>query len=133
LAAQYERDLGNATEIVLAPRRHGSRERVRSSETRPPRVRHGSGSSGRAAAGALRIANSVGAALTNRRVLNDSSSGPLFIGTLALIALAVIAILWPAWIGWPFGVLAGWFALNLGIRAWRVRRRRRELREVGDD
>jgi cardiolipin synthase len=133
LAAQYERDLGNATEIVLAPRRHGSRERVRSSETRPPRIRHGSGSSGRAAAGALRIANSVGAALTNRRVLDDSSGGPLFIGTLALIALAVIAILWPAWIGWPFGVLAGWFALNLGIRAWRLRRRQREPRETGDD
>jgi cardiolipin synthase len=123
LAAQYEKDLGNATEIVLAPRRHGSSERVRSSETRPPRIRRGGGSSGRAAAGALRIANSVGAALTNRRVLGESSSGPLFIGTLVLIALAVIAILWPAWIGWPFGVLAGWFALNLGIRAWRVRKR----------
>ena len=133
LAAQYERDLGNATEIVLAPRRHGSSERVRSSEQRP-RVHRGGGSSGRAAAGALRIANSVGAALTNRRVLGDTSSGPLFIGTLALATLAVIAILWPAWIGWPFGIVAGWFALNLGIRAWRVRRRRwRDLREAGDD
>jgi cardiolipin synthase A/B len=125
LAAQYEKDLGNATEIVLAPRRRGSSTRVRASESPPPpRVRRGGGSSGRAAAGALRIANSVGAALTNRRVLGDSSSGPLFIGTLALTMLAVIAILWPAWIGWPFGVLAGWFALNLGIRAWRVQRRR---------
>jgi cardiolipin synthase len=124
LAAQYERDLGNATEIVLATRRrrNGSSEQVRSSETRPPRVRRGGGSSGRAAAGALRIANSVGAALTNRRVLGDTSSGPLFIGTLVLAALAVVAILWPAWIGWPFGVLAGWFALNLGIRSWRLRK-----------
>lgn len=135
LAAQYERDLGNATEIVLAPRRHGSSERVRSSsEVRPPRMHRGGGSSGRAAAGALRIANSVGAALTNRRVLGDTSSGPLFISTLTLIVLAVIAILWPAWIGWPFGVVAGWFALNLGIRAWRMRRRRRrDMREAGDD
>jgi cardiolipin synthase len=133
LAAQYERDLGNATEIVLAPRRHGSSERVRSSEERP-RVHRSGGSSGRAAAGALRIANSVGAVLTNRRVLGDTSSGPLFIGTLALATLAVIAILWPAWIGWPFGIVAGWFALNLGIRAWRVRRRRwRDLREAEDD
>jgi cardiolipin synthase len=129
LAEQYERDIGHATEIVLAPRRHGS-ERVRSSEQRP-RVRHGGGSSGRTAAGALRIANTVGAVLTNRRVLGDTSSGPLFIGTVALAALAVIAILWPAWIGWPFGLMAGWFALSLGIRAWRVRRHReRELREA---
>jgi cardiolipin synthase A/B len=124
LAAQYERDLGNATEIVLAaPRRRGSSERVRSSETRQ-RIPHGGGSSGRAAAGALRIANSVGAALTNRRVLGDSSRGPLFVGTLALLTLAVVAILWPAWVGWPLGVMCGWFALNLGIRAWRLRGQR---------
>jgi len=136
LAVQYEKDLGNATEIVLATRRrrHGSSEQVRSSETRPPRVRHGGGSSGRAAAGALRIANSVGAALTNRRVLGDTSSGPLFIGTVVLAALAVIAILWPAWIGWPFGAVAGWFALNLGIRSWRLRKRRwHVLNEAADD
>ncbi len=133
LAAQYERDLDNATEIVLAPRRHGSSERVRSSQERP-RMRRGGGSSGRTAAGALRIANNVGAVLTNRRVLGDTSSGPLFIGTLILVVLALIAILWPAWIGWPFGMVAGWFALNLGIRAWRVRRRRwRNLREAEDD
>jgi cardiolipin synthase len=136
LAVQYEKDLGNATEIVLATRRrrHGSSEQVRSSETRPPRVRHGGGSSGRAAAGALRIANSVGAALTNRRVLGDTSSGPLFIGTVVLAALAVIAILWPAWIGWPFSAVAGWFALNLGIRSWRLRKRRwHVLNEAADD
>jgi cardiolipin synthase len=137
LAAQYEKDLGNATEIVLASRRrrrgNGESERVCSSETRPPRVRHGGGSSGRAAAGALRIANSVGAALTNRRVLGDTSSSPLMIGAGVLLALAVVAFLWPAWIGWPFGVIAAWFALNLGIRSWRVRKRRwRELRDAGE-
>jgi cardiolipin synthase len=137
LAAQYERDLGNATEIVLATHRrrrgNGQREQVRSSEARPPRVRHAGGSSGRAAVGALRIANSVGAALTNRRVLGDTSSGPLFIGTLVLALLAVVAFLWPAWIGWPFGAVAAWFALSLGIRSWRVRKRRRELRAVNED
>ena len=125
LAAQYELDLGNATEIVLARRRHGNSNRVRSSEARSPRMRRGGGSSGRAAAGALRIANNVSAALTNRRVLDDSSNGPLFIGTLVLAGLAVVAILWPAWIAWPFGGLAGWFALNLGIRIWQRRRTRR--------
>lgn len=129
LADQYERDLANATEIVLAPhRRPGRSDRVRSSEARPPRVRHGGGSSGRAAAGALRIANSVGAALTHRRVLGDSSTRPLFVATLILAALAVAAILWPAWIGWPFAVLSGWFALNLGIRGWRVHRHRQRDR-----
>ncbi|MHB1272230.1 MAG: phospholipase D-like domain-containing protein [Rhodanobacter sp.] len=133
LAAQFERDLGNATEIVLAPRRHRRSERVRRSEARPPRLRRAGGSSSRAAVGALRIANSVGAVLGNHRVLGDTSSGPLLAGALALAALAVITILWPAWIGWPFGVLAGWLALNLGIRSWRLRQlHRRELRDDDD-
>ena len=136
LAAQYERDLGNATEIVLASRhrRHGSSEQVRSTDTRPPRMRHAGGSSGRAAAGAMRIANSVGAALTDRRVLGDTSSGPLLTGALVLSALAIVAILWPAWIGWPFGILAAWLALSLAIRSWRARQRHgRELHDATDD
>ncbi len=136
LAAQYEQDLGNATEIVLAPRRHrhGNGERVRRSEARPSRLRHVGGSSGRAAAGALRIANSVGAALANRRVLDDSGSGSLTVGTLALAVLAVVGFVWPAWIGRPFGAFAAWFALNLGIRNWRARKRRqRELRDARDE
>ena len=138
LAAQYEQDLGNATEIVLASRRRrrgsGGRERVRRREARPPHVRHAGGSSGRAAAGALRIANSVGAALANRRVLDDTGGASLVIGTLVLVVLAAVAFVWPAWIGWPFGALAAWFALNLAIRSWRARRRRwRERRDTGDD
>lgn len=133
LAAQYERDLAHATEIVLAPhRRPGRTERVRSCETRPPRVRHAGGSSGRAAAGALRIANTVGAALSDRRVLGYTSARPLLITTLALMGLAVVAILWPAWIGWPFGLLCAWLGLNLGIQGWRVhRQRQRDQRESG--
>lgn len=133
LAAQYEQDLGNATEIVLAPHRRRRREQVRSSSPRPPQVRRGSGSSGRAAASALRLANSVGAALSQHRVLGDSSTTPLLAGTAVLAVLAVIAALWPAWIGWPFAALAAWFSLNLGIRAWRLRRRQRARAAVEAD
>jgi cardiolipin synthase len=130
LAAQYEHDLENATEIVLAPHhRRGHAEKVRTSQARP-RVRHGGGSSGRAAAGALRLANSVGAALGHRRVLGATSARPLFLATAALLVLGVIAALWPAWIGWPVAVLCAWFALNLGIRGWRLRRRQRTAREA---
>jgi len=134
LAAQYERDLENATEIVLAPsrwRRQG--EHVQSHNRPAQRPRHVGGSSGRAAAGALRIANTVGAALTDRRVLGDTASGPLIIGTLALAVIAVVAILWPAVIAWPLGVVAAWFALNFGIRAWRTRRRHQQLADEPND
>jgi len=134
LAEQYERDLGNATEIVLAPRRRRAGEGVRRSEPRPRR-RPGdrAGSSSRAAAGALRLANSVSAALSNRRVLGDTETGPLLVGTLALTTLAIVGILWPAAIGWPVGLFAAWFALNLGIRTWRMRRRHRRRMQEADE
>jgi cardiolipin synthase len=132
LAAQYERDLENATEIVLAPRRYRRGQRVQSSQARPPRPRRPGGSSGRAAAGALRIANTVGAALANRRELDDSAVGALLGGTALLVALAAIGIAWPLAVSLPLSVLAAWFALNLGIRAWRQhgRRRRREMEDA---
>jgi cardiolipin synthase len=122
LAAQYERDLANATEIVLAPRRRHRAAKVQRSESRPPRPRHGGGSSGRAAAGALRLANSVGAALTDRRVLGDTATGPLLGGIALLVALAVVAALWPAVVAWPLAAFAAWLALNFGVRVWRQRR-----------
>ena len=125
LAAQYELDLQNATEIVLAPRRYRRGEQILDGSTRPPRVPRPGGSSSRAAAGALRIANSVGAALSNHRVLGDVATGPLLTATLVCTAVAVVAVLWPASIGWPFGALAGWTGLNLGIRSWRQRGRYR--------
>jgi cardiolipin synthase len=123
LAAQYERDLDNATEIVLAPRRYRRSEPVPAGDPRRTRVGRGSGSSSRAAASALRMANSVGAALANHRVLDDAPSGPLLTATVLLTALAVVSFLWPAWIGWPIGVLAAWAAANMSVRAWRHRRR----------
>ena len=125
LAGQYERDLQNATEIVLAPRRHRRGEKISGGSARPPRIANAGGGSSRAAASALRLANSVGAVLSNRRVLADSAPGPLLAGVLALTAAAVIAALWPAWIGWPFAALAAWMALNLAVRIGRLRRQRR--------
>ncbi|WP_158886454.1 phospholipase D-like domain-containing protein [Rhodanobacter sp. L36] len=133
LAAQYEKDLQNATEIVLAPRQRRRGESVQSSHARPRRARGGSGSSSRAAASALRIANSVSAALSNHRVLENTSSVPLLVGTVVLALLAVIAVLWPAWIGWPFALIAAWFSLNLGIRGWRLRQRHRQADTEPDD
>jgi hypothetical protein len=65
----------------------------------------------------------VGAALANHRVLGDVATGPLLTTALVCATVAVVAVLWPASIGWPFAALAGWTALNLGIRSWRQRGR----------
>jgi len=118
MEAQYERDLANATEIVLkAPRAarrkpHGERGRSQG------------GSSGRAAASALRIANSVGAAIANRRVLGAAESAPLLIGAVALLVLAAVALFWPRIVAWPLGALGVWIAITLFARMAQMRRKR---------
>jgi cardiolipin synthase len=73
----------------------------------------------------LRIANSVSAALGNRRVLGEAAGVPWLTTAIVFAVVAVVAVLWPAAIGWPFGALAGWTALNLLIRGWRQRTRNR--------
>ncbi|MDP9010068.1 MAG: phospholipase D-like domain-containing protein [Pseudomonadota bacterium] len=127
LAAQYERDLENSTEIVLAPRRNRRSEPTPASDPRRAKTGRGGGSSGRAAAGALRMANTVGAALSNHRVLGEMPTGPLLTAIVLLVVLAAISFLWPAWIGWPVGVIAAWVAVNMSVRAWRLHKRRRDF------
>lgn len=111
----YEDDLGRATEIVLAPR-----SRVRATAPRPA-VRRG-GSASRAAAGALRLGNSVTAAITNRRLLGPAEAGTLAKMGLVLLALATVAVLWPFVVAVPLAVLGAWMALALLAKAWRLRR-----------
>jgi len=123
LAAQYEQDLCHATEIVLSPRRH-RRDKLRGASERPPRAHHDGGSSSRAATGAVRLANRMGAALIDQRVLGRADAGPLALGALALLLFAVLAWRWPAVLAWPLGMICAWLALNLAIRAWRERRRK---------
>jgi cardiolipin synthase len=125
LASQFERDLENATEIVLTPRAHRRRNRIVRRPSPTPRVRGAGGKPGRAAAGVLRIANTLGAALRDPRVVEEASAMPLAGSALALTVLAVLAAIRPAWIAWPLGLLAAWFAVNLAVGAWRIRSRRR--------
>jgi cardiolipin synthase len=122
MAALYEEDLGNATEIVL-----GKRYRVRASSA----GRHGrrvlSGSAGRAAAGAMGVGAAVGAALTSRRSLGPAEANLLGVVALLLIALAVLAVLWPPALAYPIAVIAAWAAILMLVRArrlWRERRKR---------
>jgi cardiolipin synthase len=64
----------------------------------------------------LRLANSVGAAIANRRVLGRTESGPLLISGAVLIAAAIVGIVWPRVIAWPLGLLALWIGASLVVR-----------------
>jgi cardiolipin synthase len=114
----YLTDLENATEIVLA---RGNRIRP-VQDTGPMHLNPVRGSAGRAAASALRLGNTVSAALTNRRVLGASEAGIAGKFGLLLSGLAVVGVLFPYAIAIPLGLLAGWIGVTLLVRAWKLRR-----------
>lgn len=114
---QYESDLENATEIVLCEHR-----RIRLQQPRQPKTfKRQGGSSGRVAASALRLANSLGAAITNRRVLGPAESVSLGAGGLLLAAMGIVAAIWPKLIAWPLAGLSFWFAAVLLARYFSAR------------
>ncbi|MGH8145721.1 MAG: phospholipase D-like domain-containing protein, partial [Rhodanobacteraceae bacterium] len=122
LAEQYESDLENATEIVL------SRRRARPAAPMPRHGLHGHGSAGRSAVGAMRMATTLGAALHNRRELNDTETRPLLGGSAVLLVIAGIAAWWPQVLAWPLAALALWIAVSLAVRWARMQRQRHRRR-----
>jgi cardiolipin synthase len=121
----YLEDLENSTEVVL-----DRWDRVRAPGQ--PRYRRNSGrrgSAGRAAAGAVRIGNTIGAAFTDRRVLGPVEARLAVMIGLLLGCAAIVFSLYPAALAYPVAVLCGWGALVLLYRAWRLLRKRAEVRE----
>jgi len=117
MEAMYIDDLARATEILLE-----RRKRVRPVDAaHVPRRRGAGGSATRAAAGALRLGNAIGSALTARYVTGPAERNLLVYGGSALGVLAVVAGLWPRLVAWPLGVLSLWLALALLLRALRHR------------
>ena len=124
---QYEVDLGNATEIVLSQRRRAERSKEKpqqvpaSGEFGNRSPRRGKGNTGRAAASAVRIANSFGAAFTRRRELGHAETASVLIAAIVLAVIALIGWLWPHVLAWPVAFFLSWTSLAFGVRWWRMR------------
>jgi cardiolipin synthase len=119
---QYLEDLSNATEVIL-----DARKKVRA----PGEPRHpvpvatgGGGSAGRAAAGAIRMGNAVGAAFTNRRVLHPVERGVLFGAGMLLLGLAALFYFFPWLAAYPLIAALGWIAIALLYRSYKLHRGR---------
>lgn len=117
----YERDLENATEICL------DRNRVVPVVQKPHRGfrrRRGSvaerSSGSRAAAGAVRVANAVGAAVSNHRQLGRSEARLLLASGFALVLVAVLGTVWPRLLATPLAAIAIWVGVALSLRARRL-------------
>jgi len=125
----YEEDLGNASEIVLfrerrrlpMTMRRGERER----RLRRPTAGGAGGSASRATAGALRLGNAVGAAITERRVLGATEARTVASAGALLAVVAVVALVWPRVITVPLAAIVGWVALALLVKGYALYRKRR--------
>lgn len=117
----YLRDLENATEIVL-----DAKHRLRAPERgrRPRPVMTSSG--GRAAAGALRIGNAVGAAFTNRRVLEPVEARLILLTGVLLFAASALVWFFPKALSYPLSVILAWISIALIYKAYKLRTRKPE-------
>lgn len=123
----YLDDLQNATEVVLDSR-HKVRKPHVARHARRPVVGSGGGSAGRAAAGAVRIGNAIGAALVNRRVLEPMESRMTALGGGALTLLAVLFVALPSLLAYPVAALLAWSGLALLYRGFRLHREGKQAR-----
>jgi cardiolipin synthase len=125
----YLQDLTNATEVVLDARR-----KVRA-PGEPPHLRRlmtsGGGSGGRAAAGAVRIGNTVGAAFTNRRVLDAVEARLMTMTGVFFLILAALFALFPHVLIYPLLIIFAWFGGALLYRSYKLHRESLRKRRSG--
>lgn len=123
LERAFETDLASATEVVLGAPPHGQRAprtgALRARRAGRHRSREGSAL---ATASAIRLGNTVGAALGGYRVLGPAEATLLLVAGTALLALAALAIAFPWVVLAPVVALLFWLGLALVFDAVRVRR-----------
>jgi len=116
----YIHDLTNATEVVLDAKR-----KARAPGAPPhayPVLTSGGGSGGRAAAGAIRIGNAIGAAFTSRRVLEPVEARIMVTTGALLLALAALFASFPHALVYPLVIVFVWVAIALLYRGYKLRR-----------
>jgi cardiolipin synthase len=119
----YCRDLENSTEIVISNRRRVTRADKPESRKGARRQRTSrKGSATRAAAGVIGVGSTVGAAITNRRVLGPAEARVMFMAAGLLLLLSIVAVKWPRGITFPLAFIGTWVAIALCIRAWKLRK-----------
>ena len=121
----YLQDLDNATEIVLSEKNRVRPVANPGSNNRPPPEPKGMGqprrgSASRLTAGAIRVGNTVGAAITNKLVLGAAEAKIMLFGGAVLLSLAVASLLHPLLIVLPFVLIAGWVGLSLMLKAYHL-------------
>ena len=113
MEAMYIADLTNATEVIL--------------DERPARLHNlraagGGGSAGRAAAGLLRVSNTIGAAITNRRKIESVETRIMVAVAIVLVIVGSLVAVFPRLVACPIAAVATWIAGALLYRSYRLHR-----------
>ncbi len=120
MEGMYQADLANSTEIVLGRGRLFANRVTPLAHARRRRLRR-TGSGPRAAAGAVRLGYTIGAAVAGRRTLGPAEAVLAGRTGVVLIMLAAITLVWPLLTAVPVALLAAWVGLSLLAKAWRLR------------
>ena len=83
-------------------------------------ARAGVGVSGVLRAGAIRLSNTIGAAVTNRRVMESVEARIVIVCGLLLLGLAILFALFPKALVYPLIAVLGWIALALLYRGYQL-------------
>jgi cardiolipin synthase len=119
METMYLDDLNNSTEVVL-----DARHKVHFTAAMK-RARGKRGRARRAAAGAVRLGNTIGAALTSRRILEPVEARVTTLGGLLLLALVVLCAFFPKVVLYPLLTLVAWIGLGLLYRGYILYRQKR--------
>lgn len=122
MEAMYLQDLTNATEIVLDEKQ---KLRAPGEPSHLSATSSGAGKVGRAVAGAVRIGSAVGAAFTDRRVLEPVEARLTMIAGVLLLVLAAGFALFPRVLAYPLLIVFAWLGVGLLYRSWKLRRKGR--------
>lgn len=121
----YLDDLNNSTEIILS-----KRYKVRPAQRMPRQslIQRGfpGGSVSRVGAGALSIGSTVGAAITNRRLLGPAETKVMIVAAILGSAFAIVFLLWPRWVTIPLALFSGWMAISFLIKAYKLYKKKIE-------
>jgi cardiolipin synthase len=118
MEAMFESDMGNSTEVLLAPGRTGNKKPVAAPNGGHPRS--GATSAGRLFSGAIGLGSTLVASVSHRRVLQPGESLVVLGGGIALILFGIFAILLPRLLAWIIAIAAIWPGIALIIHALKL-------------
>jgi len=124
MAAMYEADMANSTEVVLKTDRTG----IKKPASLPTQKynRSSATSAGRLLSGAIGLGSTLTASFSQQRSLGAGEFFVILGGGGLLLLLAIIAIFLPRLVAWPIALFAVWFAVGFFTHAWKLRHEDRE-------